>query len=199
MQDELFNFRKNALMGVLADPLCEEYKTAWAKAKDDKAALVALSLRQQAIPYFATHCAQKKGVSRKYLLSNFDKYINGYTFRDCDGVEGYTYGLYAGVEPQEEITAEQDVAHLMWCVGTTVIVPQTKCPHIYVSNHCKVHIVCEGYNSVMLSIFDNSLVTVEDSDAETTVTAFLYGGKARAEQGKYFLGKLKQHQKELRL
>lgn len=195
----MFNFYKNALSGVLTDPLCADFKNEWRAIGDDKERLVALSLRQQSIPYFATHCAERKGLTKKFILSNFDNYINGYTIKNADGVEGHTYGLYVGWDFDNDIVCEQDVIHVMWS-DATVTVPKTKCPTIYVSNGSHVDIVCEGYNSIRLYVFDKSSVTIEDSDDTCEITAYEYSDKCRAEKGRFCLSEnFKTHKKELRL
>lgn len=196
MKDELFNFKKNALMGNL----CEEWKDLWRKSERDKADLVRLSLLQQSIPFFATYCHNGKGVSREYLSRNFSDYINGFTIRNADGVEGYTYGLYVDYDYDTDLVVDKDVVHIMWTAGASVIVPETKCPTIYVSNRSDVHLVCEGFNSVRLYLFDKSRVTIEDCSEESDITALRYSDDCSVMRGKYCLSdKIYEHRKELRL
>lgn len=195
--DELNLFRKNAMIGAMGAPLCEEYRALWAAADGDKEKLVALSLRQQAIPYVATYCANNLGVSKQYILSNFDKYINGRTFKDVEGVAGYTYALYVGISG--DFLADCDVTHTMWCDGLRANIPETKAVHIYASNGSKVNVVCDGFNTIKLSIFDNSTVEIEDADPFTNITAYLYSTNASINAGKFCNAKIKTTHKQIEI
>lgn len=202
IKDELLHFYKRALLGNTASesPLCETYRQEWAKCGKDKEKLVTLSLKQQAIPYFATACAKRYGLSRKYIMANFGDYINGYEIKDADNIKGYSYGLYIDYPYNEDLDVIRDVSHIMWCVGTSVVIPQTKCPTIYVSNRSNVHIVCEGYNSIRIYLFDNSKVTLEDCDETCDITIFKYSEQCKVEKGQYCLSnKIHEHQKTLTL
>lgn len=200
MKDEMFDFYKNALSGVITDPLCVDFKNEWRNAQGDKLELVKLSLRQQSIPFVATHCYKKKGVSKKYILSEFDKYINGYTVHDADKVEGYSYGLYVDWDYDTDLIVDKDVSHIMWSVGATLFVPETTCPIIYISNKSNVHLVMEGYNTVKIYLFDESRVTIEECDDDSEVTIYKYNEKCKVEYGRYcFSTKIHEHFKELKL
>lgn len=200
--DELTFFYKNALMGSLCDPLCNEYKSLWRACGKDKERLVRLSVSQQAIPYFATYCNKGLGLSKKFLLDTFKGYINGYTINDADNVRGYTYGLY--VSPQSEsddgeINVDKDISHFMFTKDVTLIVSRTKCPTIYVSNGSNVRLICDGYNSVRLYLFDDSRVEVEDAGRECTVTAYLYSQESDVTLGAYAFVDVKKFRKKLKL
>lgn len=200
MQNELFTFYKNALSGSLGEPLCAEYKNEWRTANNDKEKLVALSLRQQSIPMFATYCHNKLGLTKKYILSEFGDYINGYIIKDADGVEGFTYGLYVDWDYDSDLIVNQNVIHVMWTVGATLCIPQTLCPIIYLSNRSKVHLVCEGFNSVKVYMFDCSEMVIEDCDKDCDVTILKYSDKCKVKRGKFCLSdKIYEHNKELRL
>ena len=200
MRDELFDFYKNALSGALAEPLCAEYKDEWRSASGDKERLVALSLRQQSIPFFAHYCSKGKALDKDYILSTFAGYINGYTIHDADGVSGYTYGLYVDWDGDNDIVVDKDVSHIMWTADAALFVPATKCPVIYLSNNSNVHLVCEGYNSVKLYLFDNSGLTIDDCDNDCDITIYKYGSKCFVNKGRYCLcERIHEHEKELRL
>lgn len=196
--DELFNFRKNAMLGAAnGNPLCQEYAHEWAADEKDKAKLVALSLRQQSIPYFATYCNLGLGLSKDYILSNFGNFINGHCIHDADKVDGYTYGLY--VDTSGHFMLDFDVTHVMWCDGLEATIQEARAANIYVSNNSKLNIRCEGFNTLILSIFDNSSVTIEDADAYTKVTARLYSPQATIKGGKFCYSTIKQFQKQLNI
>lgn len=197
--DELQDFYKNALVGSLCEPLCDEYKTRWRACGKDKEKLVALSLNQQSIPYFATYCNKGKGVRKSYILSQYADYINGYTIHDADNVEGYTYGLYVDYDPREDLVVDKDVVHVMWTVGASVVVQETKCPTLYISNKSKVHLVCGGYNVVKVYLFDTSEVIVEDTDETSEVLVYKYSTQCKVGHGKYCLNDVREFQKELKL
>lgn len=191
-------FRRNALMGVIAEPLCEEYRKHWMAAGDDKKRLFRMAMRVQSIPYLATYCAQGKGLTKDYLLSEFKDYINGHTEYDCDDIEGFSYQLYAGKQ-DERIDLPIDVAHFMFVDDASVFVPKTKCPRIYVSNKSNVSLVLCGYNSVQVYLFDESNVYIEDADDESEVVVYKYSDDCSVLKGDFCLCGVKEHRKELRI
>ena len=195
----MFSFYKAALNGEISTPLCSEYKASWRKCGDNKEMLVRLSLSQQALPFVATHAYQKKGLTKEYIKEHFKEYINGKILEDCDGVKGYTYSLYVDWDYENDLDVNVDVCSIMWTVGANIVVPSTHCPTIYLSNHSNVHLVCEGFNSVNIKLFDKSKVTVEDLDEESNVVVYRYSDDACVESGKYCLGRVKVFDKELRL
>ena len=195
----MFAFYKSALSGEFSSPLCADYKSEWRKCGDDKERLIRLSLKQQSIPFVVTHAYHNKGLTKDYVKEFFGDYVKGKKLMDCDGVDGYSYSLYADWDYANDLVVETDVCSIMWTVGASVIVQKTKCPVIYVSNRSDVHLVCEGYNNVMVYLFDKSKVTIEDADSDTSVIVYKYSDDASVETGKYCLGKVKQFNKELRL
>ena len=199
MEDELFKFRKNAIQGALTEPLCADYRHEWQRIGSDKERLVGFALRQQSIPFFAHYCYNGKGVSKDYIKSAFNKYINGYTVYDADGVDGYTYGLYVDYDYDNELVIDKDITHIMWTCGAEIVIPQTKCPVIYVSNKSSVDISCEGYNSVKIYLFDESIVNVEDVDVNSDVVIYKYGDKCRVTYGGLCFGKTNEFNKDMRL
>ena len=200
MDKELFNIYKNALEGCSQiEPLCNEYRNRWRACNDNKEKLVELSLCQQAIPWFVTMCYLRRGVGKEYLLREYNEYINGFAFKDCDGVRGYTYGLYVDWDYENDLTVDKDVVSVMWTIGANLIVPKTKATTIYISNKSNVHIVGDGYNNINVKLFDKSKITIEDLDEESEVAVYKYSDDAQVELGKYCLGKVKVFRKELRL
>lgn len=197
--DELLEFKKNAILGKISgQPLCEEYKAALRKCGNDKEMLVRLALMQQSTPYFSHACYEKTGLSKEYILANFDEYINGErTFDNVEGVGGYTYQLYVGYDKDFEITA--DVTSLMWCNGSQIVIESTKCPTLYISNKSDVYITGEGFNAIRVYLFDESVVNLDDFDEESSVLVYKYSKDARVEIGKYCLGKVKIFDKELKI
>lgn len=196
----MFEFYKNALQGTLGVPLCADYKAEWRRNDGNKEKLVQFVMRQQSCPYFAHHCYMDKGLTKDYLRREFADYINGYTIHDADGVEGYTYGLYVDYDYDNDLVMDKDVAHVMWTVGANIVVPQTKCPILYVSNRSNVHLICEGFNIVKIYLFDRSTVTVEELDNDSSVVVYEYSRECKTERGKYCLSdNIKEFRKELRL
>lgn len=190
------NYYKNALL----DDLCSEYKGLWQRANGNKLELLKLSLCQQSIPHVVTFAYQGKGITKDYALREFKDYINGYTVENADGVNGYTYGLYVDFDCREELVAKQDVVSVMWTKGATVIIPQTKATILYVSNKSDVSLVCNGYNSVKIYLFDKSKVTLEDVDEDSHVIIYNYSDSAKVKKGKYCLSrKIKEFHKQLKL
>lgn len=180
--------------------LCGEYKGRWAACHGDKEKLLKLSLCQQSIPHVVTFAYEGNGLTKDYVTEEFKDFINGYVVRDADGVDGYTYGLYADYNYDNDLEVNVDVCSIMWTVGASVVVKATKCPVIYVSNRSKVHLVCEGYNNVRVYLFDKSDITLEDVDENSSVIVYKYSSDANIEVGKYCLSKnVKVFEKQLKL
>lgn len=194
--DKIQEYYKNSL---LAD-LCGEYKGQWQSSMHDKEKLLKLALRQQSIPHVASFAYQGKGITKDFVLKEYGDMINGYKVYDCDGVHGYSYSLYVDYDYDNDLVVDVDVAHVMWTIGTTVVIPQTKCPVVYISNRSKVHLVGEGFNSVKIYLFDESEVTLEDLDENSSVLIYKYSDDAKVEIGKYCLTtKVKCFDKQLKL
>jgi hypothetical protein len=200
MDKEMFEFERNALLGnVSGQPLCADYKSALRQCGNDKEMLIRLALRQQSMPFFSTACYKKLGFTKEYIKKEFKDYINGYVVKNADGVEGYTYGLYVDWDYENDLDVIVDVCSVMWTVGANIVVPVTKCPTLYVSNHSNVHLVCDGYNTVNVKLFDKSKITIEDLDEKSSVVVYKYSDDAMVELGKFCLGKVNVFNKELRL
>lgn len=196
----MFEFNRNALLGnINGQPLCQDFKTAWRQCGDDKEMLVRLALMQQSTPFFSHACYKNLGLTKEYIKKEFARYINGYTIHDADNVQGYTYGLYVDWDYENDLVVDKDVVSVMWCVGTNIVVSSTKCPTIYISNKSNVHLVCEGFNTVNVKIFDKSKITIEDLDENSDVIIYKYSDDAAVETGKYCLGNVKEFSKDLRL
>lgn len=200
MDRDLFMFYKNALLGRISnEPLCDEYKRLWSACGDNKEKLLSLALRQQSIPYFVAACHKGLGLSKDFIKKEYKDLINGYTIHDADNVKGYTYGLYVDWDYENDLVIDKDVISAMWCVGTNMVVPETKCPVIYLSNKSNVHLIGEGFNSINVKLFDKSVLTIEDLDEESEVVVYKYSTDAKVEIGKYCLGKVKVFDKQLKL
>ena len=196
----MLTFKRNALLGnISGQPLCADFKSAWRRCGNNKEMLVRLALMQQSQPYFSTACYKNLGLTKDYIKREFKDYINGYVIKDADNVDGYTYSLYVDWDYENDLDVNVDVCSIMWTVGANIVVPSTKCPTIYISNRSNVHLVCEGYNSVNVKLFDGSVLTIEDLDENSNVVVYKYGGDAKVELGKYCLGSVSVFDKELRL
>ena len=197
--NELFDFYKFALQGVLTNPLCADYKNEWRQCGTDKEKLVTLAMRQQSIPYLVTHCYNGKGLSKEYILKEFADYINGKRqILDADGVADYTYSLYVAFDGI--LKADSDVLACMWCNSTSIEIDAAKCPVIYIACGSQVHLCLNGYNAPRIYLFDDSKVFIDDADETCSVTIYNYSGKAGCVIGKYCTtNNIKEFQKELRL
>lgn len=192
--DELIFYRKNALLSNL----CKEWNTKWSNCHGDKEKLMQLVLARQAMPHFATFCYNGAGVSKDYCLREFGDYVNGKLFKDVDGVEGYTSCMY--VDTKELITINADTTHLMWCDNVDVTIPETKCSVLYVSNKSSVHLTLEGYNTVLIYLFDESEVIIEDADETCEVIVYRYSDNSKVERGTFCISpKVKIFNKLLKL
>lgn len=191
--DEMTYFRKNA---ILAD-LCKEWNGKWAACHDDKEKLMRLALMQQSAPYFADFCYRGKGLTKDYCKREFKDYINGRVFNDCDNVKGYTYAMY--IDAPMWVQMVSDVAQFLWCKNVNVVIQETKCPILYISNNSTINLICDGYNSLKIYLFDDSKVMLDYVDESCSVTIFKYSDKAQVVLGKYAFGKIKEFNKTLRL
>ena len=194
--DALNYYYKNAL---LAD-LCSDYKGRWASCHGDKEKLFRLAVSQQAFPHMATFAYEGNGLTMEYIKDEFGGLINGrYTAIDADGVDGqYKTQMFVGHD--RPIFDVCDVLEMMWCDVPTLEVRKTKATKIYAACGSKANIVCNGYNHVIVMLFDDSSVTLEDVDENSSVTIYKYSDKAKVEIGKYCLSnKVKVFNKELKL
>ena len=199
MKNEMFDFYKFALQGALTNPLCADYKNEWRACNGNKDKLVKLVMRQQSLPYFITHCNNGKGLSKEYILNEFGDYINGNkVIFDADGVKGYTYSLFVAFDGVCE--PDNDVSAFIWCNDTTLEINTAKCPVIYVGCGSELHLVCDGYNSPKIYLFDNSKLVIDDANDTCSIIVYKYSDNAGVDIGKYCTTQnLKVFQKELRL
>lgn len=157
-----------------------------------------LALMQQSAPYLATFCYNGAGVSKEYCLREFGDYLNGRTFANCDKVEGFTYSMY--VSPSEAVEMRVDVAQILWSNPAEVIIPETKCPKLYISNKSSVHLTLEGYNSVLVYLFDESELIIDDADDTCEVVVYRYSDNSKVERGTFCISpKVKIFNKILKL
>lgn len=194
MAQDLFNYYKHAL----SNGLCSEYKGRWRACHDNKEQLVKLVMAQQSLPHFIHYCYNGMGLSKEYIQETFGDYINGNAvINDADGVDGYTYSLYVGFKGG--FKAAVDVLSLMWCNNTNVTVETSKCPVIYVGCGSHVHLSLDGYNCPHIYLFDDSKVTIDDTDEDSKVVIYKYSDKAQVELGKYCIADVKVFDKQLKL
>lgn len=194
MDKEFLNILKDAY----SNGLCKEYRDEIRGCHEDKLQLIRLAMRQQSCPWVATKMYEGV-ITTDYLLNTYGEFLNGYVLKDCDNVAGFTYSWFVDWDYQNDIIVGVDVAHVSHTVGANVVVPKVLCPTIYVSNKSKVHLVCEGYNSINVKVFDESEVIIEDCDDTCEVLVYKYSDKAKVVEGKYCLGHVNQFDKELRL
>ena len=193
MDKEMFFFYRNSI----ARNLCGEYRNEFKKDLEDNEKLFKLCLRQQSIPYFATACYQKWGLDEIFLKDKFVDYLNGkYTATDCDGVNGYKYQLWC--DSESPINVDCDVIHIMSDI-CDVVIPQTKCPTIYISNRSDINITTRGYNTIRIYLFDESQVKLDMVDENSSVLVYKYSQECNVIIGENCNGNIKQFDKELRL
>lgn len=194
MESEYFDFLKDAY----TSGLCDEYRSEIRKCGGDKHQLIRLAMRQQSIPYIATK--MREGViTKQYLLNAYSGFLNGFILNDCDDVSGYTYAWYVDYDYDNDLLVETDVAHISYTVGASVVVPNTKCPILYISNRSNVHLVLEGYNSVKIYLFDESKATIEDMGDESEIIVYKYSDKCVVNKGRYCFGRVSEFNKKLKL
>jgi len=187
-------FHRNALLANL----CKEWATMWTNCHGEKDKLMRLVLMQQSAPYFASFCYNGAGLSKEYCLREFGDYLNGRTFENCDGVDGFTYAMY--ISPSEAARISVDVAQILWSNPAEVIIPETKCPKLYVSNKSSVHLTLEGYNTIQVYLFDESAVVIDDADETCEIVVYRYSDNSKVERGTFCISpKIKIFNKTLKL
>jgi len=193
MDKEMFIFYRNSL----ARNLCRGYSDEFKKDLENKEELFRLCLRQQSIPYFATACYQQWGLNIDFIKTRYKEFINGkYLAKDCDKVKGYTYELWcSNLKP---INTNSDVLHAMQC-NCEINIPITKCPTLYISNKSNIIINSEGYNSIRLYLFDESIININDLDKDSNILIYKYSKDCNVIINNNCDGKVKQFDKELRL
>ena len=196
----MMTFKRNALLGnISGQPLCSDFKSAWRQCGSNKEMLVRLALMQQSQPFFSTACYKSLGLSKEYIKEEYKDYINGYIVPNADGVNGYTYALYVDWGYENDLEIKTDVASIMWTTNTNVVVEKTKCPTIYISNKSSVNLICNGFNTIHVKLFDKSKLFIDDFDSESQVIVYRYSDDAKVEEGKFYFGKVKVFDKELKL
>lgn len=196
IMDDLNKYYKNALLGNL----CGEYRGYWQSAHNDKEKLVRLALQQQCLPHLISYSYEGKGLSKEYILENFKDYINGnYIGINVDGVDGdYKSELYVGFNGI--LTLCDDILCTMWTSIPYLNLPTCKATKIYCGCSSELHINCDGFNNVIIMLFDDSVVSLEDFDETCSANIYKYSDKCKVNYGKYCLSKrINEHQKELRL
>lgn len=170
----------------------------WSNCHGDKEKLMRLALMSQSSPYLATFCYNGAGLSKEYCLREFGDYINGRVFNDCDAVEGFTYAMY--INPSESVEMHVDVAQILWSPDMNVVIPQTKCNRLYISNKSSVHLTLEGYNTVQVYLFDESELIIDDADDTCEVIVYRYSDNSKVERGMFCISpKVKIFNKILKL
>ena len=199
MDNGMMQFYKAALQGAITNPLCAEYKNEWRACGDNKERLVKLVMRQQSLPYFITHCYQGKGLSKEYILKTFPEFINGKRqILDADNVKGYSYSIY--VDFKAICKPDNNVSAFMWCSNPQVEIKAAKCPIFYIGCGSEIHLVCNGYNSPLIYLFDDSKIVIDDADETCSFSIYKYSKDATVEFGKYCTSEnIKIFDKELRL
>lgn len=199
MEDEMFTFYRNALLGRASEkPLCEEYKNEWRACGNDKDKLMKFAMRQSCLPFIFTYSYKGEGLSKEYLMQEFGEYINGKrTILDADGVQGYTYALNVGL--QHDCAIMCDITSFMYCKEINVIIPCSKCPTLYVACGSHLHLSLDGFSNIRVHLYDDSKVTIYDADVNNTVNVYRYSDNVQVERGKYCFCNVKEMDKDLRL
>lgn len=193
--DKMQEYYKNSLLANL----CSEYKTEWRQAMMDKRALFDMAVTQQSIPHLMTFAYNGLGLTQEYVEREFAEYINGrYTAIDVDGVKGnYQTTLYVGFKGI--LALSDDVSAFMWANIPSLTFKRCKASKIYLGCKSNITLNMDGYNSITVMLFDESRVRIGECDTTCDITVFKYSDLAHVEIGKYCLGNVKIHEKELRL
>lgn len=202
MINELDNFRKYAIQGGITAPLCDEYRELWRACGKNKEKLMQLALRQQSIPYFVTHCYEGKGLSMEFITNEFKDYINENTkkaiFHDCDCVKGYEYSLYVDFKALNKLNT--DISCFMWSNVPLYEIKAVRAQILYIACNSHVKLSLNGYNNIMVYLFDESTITIEDMDDTSKIIIYKFSNNCNVEYGKFFItneNNVKQFNKQL--
>ena len=193
--DRLQTYYKNAILANL----CSDYKSRWKLASQDKKALFQLAMSQQSLPHLMTFAYNGKGLTKEYVEKEFSDYINGKCKAvDADGVQdNYITTLYVGGQGISEACG--DVLAFMWANVPLLKIETCKCPKIYIGCQSNICIAPQGYNSVVVMLFDESRVKIDECDETCSINIYKYGQKAHVDINQFCLAKVKIHEKQLRL
>lgn len=193
--DRMQEYYKNSLLLNL----CTEYKGRWQAAFHNKKALFDMALAQQSLPHLMFFANNGTGLTQEYLETEFADYINGkYTAINADGVDGnYKTTLYVGYKGILSLAV--DVAAFMWANTPLVEIPPTKAIKIYVGCKSKITLSPQGYNNVILMMFDESQVNINECDDTNAILIYNYSENAVVTTDKYTLAKVKTFKKPLKL
>lgn len=193
--EELQRYYKESLL----NNLCKDYKGYWQSAHGDKKKLVDLALMQQSLPHLITYSYNGKGLSKEYIMREFDGLINGnYTAIDVDGVQGnYKSELYVGFS--DVLSASADISAIMWSNIPLLRIKSCKAQKLYIACKSEANIECDGYDSLTIMLFDESKVIISELDEESIVNVYRYSKYAKVELGRFCFGNVNIHDKELRL
>lgn len=165
----------------------------------DKKALFDMALAQQSLPHLMYFANSGIGLTKEYLENEFGDYINGkYTAIDADGVQGnYKTTLYVGYNGI--LSLSDDVSCFMWANIPRLKIKATKATKIYVGCKSNVTLDLQGYNSIIVMLFDTSQVNLGECDDTNEVTVFNYSQQATFVTDKYALASVKTFNKTLKL
>lgn len=191
--NDMQNYYKNALL----NGLCSDFKGMWQSAMKDNSKLFDLAMHQQSLPHMCTYAYKGEGLSRGYIEEQFGDYINGKrTAIDVDGVEGnYKTDIYVGYTAH--LTPSSDIITFMWCNIPLLQFEATRAKKLYIACESEIHITCDGFNNIIIMLFDKSKVVLDDVDENSSVFVYRYSDEAIVEQGKFCFGKVKVFDKEL--
>lgn len=117
--------------------LCGKYKSAWDDVTDAKG-LFDLAMSVDGVEYLADGIAFGWGLTKDYLLREFDGFINGkYVSRQ----NGYTSAMFVGGDG--EVTVNTTVVLFVGHKGK-IRVPRSTVSKIYLCDDCEVDLLCEG-------------------------------------------------------
>lgn len=193
--DKLQEYYKNAILANL----CTEYKEEWRAAGTDKEQLFRLALVQQSIPHWLTFAYNKQGITKEYVETEFSEYINGkYTAIDVDGVEGnYKTCLYVGFKAI--LKPENDVSVFAWANVPLVEIKACHAPKLYVGCNSNINITPQGFTSIIIMLFDESTISIDECDNTNEISIYKYSKKAKVNTDKFCLANIKTFNKTLKL
>jgi hypothetical protein len=135
MESELLKLKRNAI--ILG--LCGQYKGIWDNCKSKKD-LVDAAIDANGIEFMADSIAFGWGLSKEFLITEFDEYINGKYRRIKDG---YSSELHVG-EENNTISVMSTLNLFAYSKNVTIYVPQNSFCRIYLTKCYSVRIKADG-------------------------------------------------------
>lgn len=151
---------------ALAMGLCGGYKGLWDKATNRKE-LADMALDINGADFLCASVSKGWGLSKGFLLNNFNGLINGNYVANCGNGNGYTSEIYIG--HKGNITARTTILIVLYS-DVTIHVPINHVCRIFAAGNTNIFVECNGVcefvdyldNNMRYLVSDNGHMTILD-------------------------------------